>query len=137
MNRSNLQKISGVRLQEARSLFTSGFYSGAYYLSGYAVECALKAVIAKSTLRFEFPDLDRVKRSYMHSLTDLFKVAELLNDFQIARHQNAGLQASWDIVKDWSEQSRYEVWSQAEADAIIDAVRKPKNGVLPWIKLRW
>lgn len=137
MNRTDLQRLSRLRLQEARSLFNSGLYSGAYYLSGYAVECALKASIAKRTLRFEFPDLDRARRSYTHGLADLFKVAELLNDFQSARQQNAGLQASWDIVKDWSEQGRYEVWSQTEADAMIDAVGKPRNGVLPWIKLHW
>jgi hypothetical protein len=118
-------------------LFRAGHYSGAYYLSGYAVECALKASIAQKTVRFEFPDLARVKNSYTHSLIDLFKVADLVNDFQGARRQNTVLQASWDIVKDWSEQSRYGVWTRAEASAMIDAVAKPGNGVLPWIKLHW
>ena len=31
-------------------------YAGSYYLSGYAVECGLKAVIAKLQGRNEFPD---------------------------------------------------------------------------------
>jgi HEPN domain-containing protein len=137
MNRADLQRLSRIRLHEARSLFEAGLYSGAYYLSGYAVECALKSSIAKRTLRFDFPDLARVKDSYTHSLVDLLKVADLGKDFQTARLQNADLQASWDIVRKWSEQSRYEIWSQAEADAMIDAVGKPKNGVLPWLKLRW
>jgi hypothetical protein len=137
MNRADLQRLSRLRLQEARSLFDSGLFRGAYYLSGYSVECAVKACIAKETVKFEFPDLARVKNSYTHSLVDLLKVADLANEFQDARQQNAGLQASWDIVKDWSEQSRYEVWTQTEADAMIDAVHHARIGVLPWLKLRW
>lgn len=37
---------------------------GAYYLAGYAVECALKACIAKETKRHEFPP----KRQYVHDV---------------------------------------------------------------------
>jgi len=37
-------------------LLRLGLFDGAYYLAGYAVECALKACIAKGTQRFEFPD---------------------------------------------------------------------------------
>jgi hypothetical protein len=137
MNRGDLQRLSRIRMQGARSLFASGLFSGAYYLSGYAVECALKSSIAKETVKFEFPSLIRVKSSYTHSLVDLLKTADLANDFQTARQQAPDLQASWDVVKDWSEQSRYKVWTRAEADAMIDAVGKAKSGVLPWIELRW
>ena len=52
-----------------------GLFDGAYYLAGYAVECALKACIAKGTLRGEFPDKKRVDSSYSHNLRELFKVA--------------------------------------------------------------
>ena len=52
-------------------------YDGSYYLCGYAVECALKACIAKATQRSEFPDLDKVKASYTHDLTVLVKKAGL------------------------------------------------------------
>jgi hypothetical protein len=41
MNRADLQQIAELRLQEARTLLTGGFPDGAYYLAGYAVECAL------------------------------------------------------------------------------------------------
>jgi hypothetical protein len=41
----------------------------------------------------------------------------------------------WDIVKDWNEQSRYEVGrGEPEARDLCDAIEK---GVLPWIKARW
>jgi len=44
---------------------------GAYYLAGYAVECALKACIAKKTQRHEFPDKRRVDASHTHNLIQL------------------------------------------------------------------
>ena len=40
-----------------------------------------------------------------------------------------------EIVKDWSEQSRYEIGkTEQEATDLYDAIEK---GVLPWIKARW
>ena len=47
LSRKELQALSGIRLREARALARLGMNDGAYYLAGYAVECALKACIAK------------------------------------------------------------------------------------------
>jgi HEPN domain-containing protein len=51
MNRADLQQLAELRITEAKVLLDNGFYAGAYYLAGYAVECALKACIAKLTNR--------------------------------------------------------------------------------------
>lgn len=56
MNRQQLKNIALTRLEEVEVLLKNRKYSGAYYLSGYVVECALKACIAKQTKRFDFPD---------------------------------------------------------------------------------
>lgn len=56
MDRKGLQELSNVRLKEAKALLKVGMADGAYYLAGYAVECALKACIAKETRRYDFPD---------------------------------------------------------------------------------
>lgn len=37
-------------------LLTAGMPEGAYYLAGYAVECALKSCIARRTQEHDFPD---------------------------------------------------------------------------------
>jgi hypothetical protein len=137
MNRTDLQKLSRLRIQEARGLFRMRLYSGAYYLAGYSVECALKACIAKKTEKFEFPNKARVLKSYVHKPSELFEVAELASLFESARRNNAKLQASWGVVNNWSEQSRYTIWNRADANAMIDAVGKLQDGVLPWIKLHW
>jgi HEPN domain-containing protein len=49
MNRTDLQQLAELRIKEARILLDGDSYSGAYYLAGYAIECALKACIAKRT----------------------------------------------------------------------------------------
>ena len=46
MNRRDLQELTRIRAVEAGTLLDQGMYDGAYYLSGYAVECALKACIS-------------------------------------------------------------------------------------------
>jgi HEPN domain-containing protein len=56
VDRKGLQELSNVRLKEAKALLKVGMADGAYYLAGYAVECALKACIAKETRRYDFPD---------------------------------------------------------------------------------
>jgi len=56
MKRTDFQDLSRLRMKEARRLFEAGCPEGAYYLAGYAAECAFKACIAKKTERFEFPD---------------------------------------------------------------------------------
>lgn len=53
MKRQDLRELALLRLKEAQVLFANGCWSGAYYLAGYAIECALKACIAKKTERFE------------------------------------------------------------------------------------
>ena len=55
MNRSDFQQLADVRIDEAAVLLVQGKYDGTYYLAGYAVECGLKACIAKRTERYAFP----------------------------------------------------------------------------------
>ena len=57
MNRKDFQRLSALRLKEAKALL--GYFHGAYYLTGYAAECALKACIAKRTQKYNFPDKHR------------------------------------------------------------------------------
>jgi hypothetical protein len=45
--RRDFRTLAELRAEEARVLLRSRRQLGAYYLAGYAVECALKACIAK------------------------------------------------------------------------------------------
>jgi HEPN domain-containing protein len=94
MNRTELQLIAETRLQESRALLAAGFPDGAYYLAGYAVECALKACIAKRTQEHDFPDKKLVNDSHTHDLGKLITLAKLNVDLQAEMLTNPAMQSN-------------------------------------------
>src|ERR1700692_4787619 len=132
MNRDDLKKLSMTRIREAKILFKAGEYSGAYYLAGYAVECALKACFAKSVKRYDFPEKDRAGKIFTHKLAELARLAKLDTDLAAATKANSKLDGSWLLVCNWTEDSRYSFWTKNEAEAIINAITGKNDGVLAW-----
>jgi hypothetical protein len=137
VNRKDFQDLADVRIAEAQSLFTGGFFDGAYYLAGYAIECALKACIAKTTQQFDFPSKDAGK-CYTHKINDLARlVTGLEADLKAASTADIDLGANWSTVIPWNEESRYARKSQQDAEDLIQAITDISHGVLPWLKGRW
>jgi HEPN domain-containing protein len=132
-----LQALSRVRAKEAKALLDLDLYDGAYYLAGYAVECALKACIAKGTRRFEFPDKKRVDSSYTHDLELLMRLANLYEWHRERIKGDPEFKANWGTVEAWDEQSRYERHSREKARQLLDAVFNRRPGVLAWVRLYW
>jgi len=137
MNRTDLQKLSNSRIREAQVLFKAGEYSGAYYLAGYAVECALKACVAKGVKRYDFPEKGLSDKVFTHDLPALLKLSKVNTDLKAEYKRNPRFAACWDGVVQWSEASRYSVWTKNQAEALLDAIVRRKDGVMPWIKQRW
>jgi hypothetical protein len=137
MNRNDLRKLVRVRLKEARILLIEKCFDGAYYLCGYAVECAIKACIAKKTRRHDFPDKKKVLESYSHKLHDLIGVAGLKLDLEAILSADAIFSLNWTIAKDWTEESRYERHTEKKARDLYRAVTDRKHGVLRWIRIYW
>ena len=137
MNRTKFQELTKIRVQEANTLLNAGQYPGAYYLVGYAIECALKACISKQVKQYDFPDRKLANEAHTHELEKLVGLAGLKQDFEQDRQNNPNLNLNWTIMKDWKETSRYdsEITSQQALD-LYSACIGP-NGVLPWIKKRW
>ena len=137
MNRIELQRLSKMRLKEAKLLLANGFPSGAYYLAGYAIECALKACIAKNSRRHDFPDKKFVVRSHTHDLKDLVKLVKIepLLEQEVQQEPKVGI--SWELVRKWSEGSRYRTYSEQDAQELLDAVANKKYGIMPWITRHW
>ena len=105
---------------------------------GYAVECALKACIAKQTNRHDFPEKAFARKVYVHDLDDLLKLAGLEAQLDEDMKSNALLEVNWSTVKDWKEDSRYSTSiSTNEARDLYSACTSRKNGILNWIKARW
>jgi HEPN domain-containing protein len=137
MNRTDLQEIAKIRIRESSALLDAGLPDGAYYLAGYAVECALKACIAKRTREHDFPEKTLVNNSYTHKLKDLLKLAELKVELEAILQSDPLMDANWAIVQDWSEESRYEKRTVQEAEILLRAIEDKKGGLLPWIMQRW
>ena len=137
MTRKELQALARVRLGEAKALLATGHPEGAYYLAGYAAECAFKACIAKQTQRHEFPDLARAQASWRHNLEELAVAARLVNALNDLQRQSPEFNLNWTIVRKWREQSRYDRPSHSAANALICALEDRKHGVITWLKRHW
>ena len=137
MNRTDLRNLSALRAKEARVLLDNDCYDGAYYLIGYAVECALKACIAKRTQRYDFPDKRTVNESFTHNLEKLVQVIGLQAALAIESRRDPAFGVNWSVVKDWDEQSRYSTWTKTESENLYRAVIDRRHGVLRWVKLHW
>lgn len=134
--RLDFQALAELRAKETGVLAKNGNEEGAYYLGGLAIECALKACIAKKIKRHDFPlaakDAGRV---YTHDLTELLKLAELKTHLDKAMERNRILAENWSVVQDWSVDSRYEKSGLKGTD--MDAAVNSADGVLQWIRQRW
>src|SRR5260370_4028034 len=76
--RKDFERLAELRAKEDTALDKTGKQQGAYYLGGFAVECAIKACIAKKTRRHEFPaDAKYANKVYTHDLVELLKLAQL------------------------------------------------------------
>lgn len=138
MNRSDLQKLARMRIKEAKVLLDGGCFEGAYYLAGYAVECALKACIAKRTRRYDFPDKKVANDVYCHELTRLLGFAGLAPEMNREENANSAVWVNWGVVKDWSETKRYEASVSAnDARDLYAAIAGRRNGVLQWLRNWW
>jgi HEPN domain-containing protein len=139
MNRTDLQQLADLRIKEARILLDGASYSGAYYLAGYAIECALKACIAKQTKEHDFPDKpEEVRKIYTHNLEQLLNLAKLKDKLEDDMKLNKQLDTYWACIVDWREEKRYELGLvEKEARDLYEAIADPTNGVLQWLKKWW
>lgn len=138
--RAEWQQFARDRVLDVQALLASGRWSVAYYLIGYAVEGALKScVLARVTANpgviYESRHLSN--DAWTHDFEKLLAVADIKADRDRDVAANIALYRSWQRVKSWTEQSRYERKTQVEAQQLFDAITDPNNGVLQWVQARW
>jgi len=137
MNRTDLQNLAEERVGDGELLLANGRYGAAYYIVGYAVECGLKACIAKLTRAEDFYDKTLARNIFKHDLIELANYARLSAVFSQAGIKDPVFAADWAQVNSWSEESRYEAHTQQEAEQLIAAVRDPVHGVMQCIRQYW
>lgn len=138
MNRKDLQTLADLRVVDAKILLEAGRFSAAYYLLGYAVECALKACIAKQIKEHDFPDKQLIVDSYSHKLEQLIRISGVKPQSDDRIKQDQSFEVNWTTVKDWTESARYDDnVPETRARDLLNAVTDSQRGVLPWLKTMW
>ena len=137
LSKADLEALANARIQDAILLLQNGRSSSAYYLSGYAVEFALKACIAKAFQANAIPDKEFVLAIYKHKLSDLVGTAGLVADLRAELAADQQFAAAWGVANNWSEQSRYALWDQVAATTMVGAISDAQHGVLQWVKRYW
>ena len=102
----DLRAIARARLRDAQVLLKAKRFDGAFYLSGYAVELALKARICRTLKWREFPQSGRkfedCRSLRTHSLEVLLKFSG------VEERVTAMRPAEWSVVADWDPEKRYQ-----------------------------
>ena len=134
LNRRDFQRLADIRAKEAGVLAKSRNEQGAYYFAGMAIECALKACIAKKTKRHDFPPRNADKL-YSHVLSFLLKESGLEAQLDADIKAKSALGINWGVAKGWDVECRYKT-SGLEGKDMYNAISGP-DGVLTWLKQRW
>jgi hypothetical protein len=138
VNKSDFQWLARERVRDAKVLLVARRWASAYYLAGYAVECALKCCIISYLMKTDqFPDKKISEHCWTHDLMRLLDSAGLLATFRADTATDPDLSAIWAFVKDWTEASRYQRKTKTQARKLYQAITDKKHGVLSWIKSHW
>jgi hypothetical protein len=135
VTKADFQKLADMRIREAKILLDAGEFDGAFYLAGYAVECALKACIIRRQIPPDsWPEKKFMEKCYSHKLEDLLILADLKATLNTA----GPVSGNWGLVSAWTEQSRYEIGkTTSEATQLYDSITDANVGVLQWLKTYW
>ena len=86
----------------------------------------------------DFPDKNFALKCFTHDLAALIGVAKLQPELDSdTKPAGNALGTNWGIARRWTEQSRYEQKTEAEAKGLYDAVTDNTNGMMQWIKTRY
>lgn len=121
----DLRAIARARLRDAQALLRAKRFDGAFYLTGYAVELALKARICRTLKWNGFPETPQDFKGFQSVRThDL----EILLRFS-ARESvvRAKYLTEWSVVLKWNPDRRYQAVGKSTAREAIDMVKCTKR----------
>jgi len=136
VKREDFQLLAERRLVDVAVLMNAERFEAAYYLAGYAIECALKACVAKRTEQYDFPAKDSAKL-YTHDIEYLMRHSGQQESFDQERASDGVLHSNWSVVEKWTESSRYGTPSSEAAEEMHSAIADPDHGVMACIRRYW
>jgi hypothetical protein len=126
--------LSIEKLQSVEQLMRIRQRQLAYDQLGYAVECAIKALIMRRKRLNRWPDRDNAPQLYVHGLNALMKQTGIFQIFCQMRRRNERFRHYWLVVKDWVP-SRYA--TQQPSGRVIEDMRRaitdPNDGIIAWL----
>jgi HEPN domain-containing protein len=135
---AELRTLAQQRIREAEVLINYEHYEGGYYLSGYAIEFSLKAIICKR-LNIEIFDgrhvPDAISKAFkVHDLKHLIILSGLQKDLENSMASDTDFSFAWSIVSGWNEQRRYETGcSHKTAETFVNEAKL----LLKWTQQHW
>jgi HEPN domain-containing protein len=137
--------MSEERIKDAKVLIEGARWEFAYYVAGYAVECALKACMLSRIIHTGWIFDDDAKKTIeacrTHEFTRLIQMANLRDELnnRLAQSANVGdaFNANWKTVEKWTVDSRYQAKTEVEATNLYSAITQEPDGVLKWIQNYW
>jgi hypothetical protein len=137
---SDLKVLSTERIMEAEVLLNNHHFTGSYYLGGYALEFALKAVICKRLGVEMFDDgisdipRDISRMFRIHNIANLIILSGLQQEQKRLIKTDLQFSLAWSTASVWNEQKRYQTGcSQLEAKGFLYAVKI----LITWIQQHW
>lgn len=137
MRKIDLEKLSERKIQSALALAEIRHWSNSFYLAGYSIELALKAVIAKQISADTIPDRNLINKVYTHDFAILLGLAGLKGVHNQTVKIDSIFASNWAICSEWNPDSRYQEKSAFEAHYLLEAITNDAHGVLRWIKTHW
>ena len=125
-----LDNIAKARIDDAKTLLAAGRFDSASYLSGYAVEVALKATICRTLQWMGFPSTNSEFQGYKS-----FQTHELGVLLRLSGHEARIKQTHnrfWNVVETWTVDIRYNAVgsvSPVAAVAMVEAAEQILEGL--------
>jgi hypothetical protein len=134
---SVLCQLAEDRIREGIILLSQGQPTGAAYISGYAAELLLKAVLATRLSAYGgFWPFDNISHEHKtHNLEVLLKHAGLQDQMHKAALANFELGSNWATLRDqWGPDLRYRRLQRQIASDTVQAVSGHRDGVATWLR---
>jgi HEPN domain-containing protein len=117
----DLRSIARARLRDAQVLLQAKRLDGAYYLSGYAVELALKARICRTLKWNGFPDGPSDFKGLQSLKTHDF--ATLLRFSGLESKIRRDVMTEWSVVVKWNPERRYQAIGSSTPEQTVDMLQ--------------
>lgn len=125
---ADICKLADEKRIDAQCLYDAGRYDASYYFSGYVAELLIKAKVCKTLGIDDFFDFGNPAKTKVlaaeayrpfrvHDLKQLMVFSGLYTEFDTELTKDIKLKASWSIICDWNENSRY-LTSKTQKDVL-------------------